>query len=862
MTHPSSTEQPSNSNPYTPQYKTITQVGHTRPTQEIGAPALIWHVAVWPASKQDPQDVRPSSEDIDIGELGDKRPELSELPYQEAIKQHNSKRSALLIGGEGGEGQPLTALNHLLRRLQERGRTIAPVERRPEAIEQFKLVPMRRAKGGNASFEFADPESRGFTLWWRDADQRALKKPGYDPLRVRVQVETQIDYFSITFLIDVGNPWSAGQVFSSAEAPGERRKKIFRYIEDVREKCERDLRPENDTVEKPLVPLDRVPPPRDPIPLGKELDDAIDKLADEVKKQSVPEHETVVLLKASKYLYAGVWEEFCKDFGFRFEDIAGPRGRVFANFRGLVMSTPGASGQRVGETTYDAAQHKATATPGAKRFLKFDEDGSEPNAVVKAYWPFIRRIKPYADYREYIACGVLKWRALYITALGAQSEYNSGDESMGRYYEVPSKNLPEHDDKHGKTWLRKGREPLPEDSLLGPKGEEPVRYLLLTKFEPHRRQLGRIVDRINALGTMRLFALKGWAQLREASEHVRMRGQELDNILANWIKARHEIERRFGDDADERNRKLSHLNEYIELQLIGIAKGLDEMGQGAVGGLPYRIARSSYYAQLFKDMRKTLGVGNIESWTSYDQFADRGLQPIFEFVKSVGRRLRLLRQRLANVMQSIQTSALVTQSEETRKNTRRLELLYISANSLGAVGVLALMRILWEPVKNVSSLIWGYCDQQDLPQAIAPWCQLHRQLIGTTEVGVFAVYVAAAMMLALLSVVVLAVYIAVRDRGAQWSPGKVMRASFVALLVTALVASMNWWLPTTSAVLSEPIIGLLRLIGTAFSPIAVACAVAFLVSIFIWFIAYLAKSVAARADRHDRNAGRASPAKP
>ena len=388
-----------------------------------------------------------------------------------------------------------------------------------------------------------------------------------------------------------------------------------------------------------------------------------------------------MLLEASKYLYAGIWNEFCEDFDLEFQDIAGTRGRVFANFRGLVISTAGGDHLRAKPAAWapqdgsasirldamNLAERRATAAPGKRPFRKFDGEGTEPNAVVKAFWPFIRRIKPFADYREYIACGVFDWRAIYITALGAQSEYDSGDESIGRRYEVPSGNLPELADESGRRWLRRtGEPPLAEDPLLGPCGEEPVRYLLLTKYEPHRRQVGRIIDRINALGTMRLFALKSWAHLRDASEQIRMRGQQLDQVMARWIEARREINVKYPSpqDADKRNYALSHLNELVELHLIEIAAGLDALGEGAVGGLPYRIARSRYYAQRFNEMRKTLNVGNIETWTSYDQFATRGLQPVFDFIEGVGHRLRALRQQLANVMQNIQTSALV-------RNTRR-----------------------------------------------------------------------------------------------------------------------------------------------------------------------------------------------
>jgi hypothetical protein len=631
------------------------------------------------------------------------------------------------------------------------------------------------ATDDGSRLKFTTPESRGVTLWWRDRvngkpDRRPMTMPGYEPLRVRVQVETQIDYFAVTFLIDVGNPWNAGQVFSSEEALGTRRKKIFKYVESIREKCEADLAGPGGSLDKPLVPLDRVPPTD--LPEGQSLKEHIEVLRARIVKESVPSGETEVLLGASKYLYAGIWNELCEDFGFKFEDIPGDRGRVFANFRGLVMSTAGADhlgsepapwapkdGSKGPLTdAMPLEERRATATPGKQPFRKFDGEGPEPNAVVKAFWPFIRRIKPFADYREYIACGVFDWRAIYVTALGSPSEYDSGDESIGRTYEVPSGNLPELEDaaKRQKRWLRRaGDPPLAEDPLLGPCGEGPVRYLLLTKYEPHRRQVGRIIDRINALGTMRLFALKSWSHIREASEHVRMRGQQLDQVMASWIDARRKINTDYPltKQADARNKALSELNEVVELHLIEIADGLDGLGKDAIGGLPYRIARSRYYSKRFDDMRKTLNVGNIETWTSYDQFATRGLQPVFEFIEGVGHRLRALRQRLANVMQSIQTSALVSQSEETRKNSRALELLQRSAKSLTAAALIGIWLAAVVPMKMVSKAAVDLCAE--VARRSSKACEWHTALFGDGEHGTHLGY------LAVLAIVLLLLGIAV-----------------------------------------------------------------------------------------------------
>jgi hypothetical protein len=404
--------------------------------------------------------------------------------------------------------------------------------------------------------------------------------------------------------------------------------------------------------------------------------------------------------------------------------------------------------------------------------------------MVKAYWPFIRRMKPYADYREYVACGVFNWRALYITALGAQSEYDSADESTGRDYEVPSGNLPETS-----GWIRQpGGSAVADDPLLGANGEEPIRYLILTKCEPHRRQLGRIVDRINALGTMRLFALKSYSDIADASEHVRMRGQQLDQVMARWIEARKNIEVEFRTDPDNRNSALSALNEYVELQLIEIAAGLDRLGEVVVGGLPYRIARSRYFTRRFHQMRKQLIVGNIESWTSYDQFATRGLQPVFDFIESVGQRLRALRLRLANVMQSIQTSALVSQSEETRKNTRRLELLYASTNSLGIIGVWGVLALWVQHVEKAGKFILGFCARTDLTGLATLMCQVHARTFGETLEVAQEGYVVAGVIVTLL----VSVFLALRQM-LRWLG--IVRFAAVAATVLFVMAMAAWASP-------------------------------------------------------------------
>ena len=59
-------------------------------------------------------------------------------------------------------------------------------------------------------------------------------------------------------------------------------------------------------------------------------------------------------------------------------------------------------------------------------------------------------------------------------------------------------------------------------------GREPIRYLLITEGRAASAPGGRIVERINAMGTMRLIALRDYSIIRDASTQIQLRGQELD----------------------------------------------------------------------------------------------------------------------------------------------------------------------------------------------------------------------------------------------------------------------------------------------------------------------------------------------
>jgi hypothetical protein len=59
---------------------------------------------------------------------------------------------------------------------------------------------------------------------------------------------------------------------------------------------------------------------------------------------------------------------------------------------------------------------------------------------------------------------------------------------------------------------------------------------------PNPRQIGRIVERINAVGTIRLCALKDWSAIKESDGPIRMLGQELDKVTGDWSERRDLVE--------------------------------------------------------------------------------------------------------------------------------------------------------------------------------------------------------------------------------------------------------------------------------------------------------------------------------
>ncbi len=623
---------------FSEELKAIKKESHRSPRPTFGVPTLAWHIGIWPKPEFDWLDAEVN---ISISEHGEAKADT----YEEICSRDAENKRAFFEG-----------INDVIERLQSnsanqfRDRNVAMKMGDPPgwvtSPSYDKGDPARRP----APFPVVQESSLAFTLWWYSATAEGQTAVPGDPspeaLRVRVQVEAQRDHITLSFFLDASKPWNADRLCVSAAATGALRKQILAHAESVEEICGARARGRN--------PIEPIVPERD---LGTDQADSRAKA------------ET--LLEAANFLYDDIWAKFLEDFDLTLEKLATPRGQIFANFRTAILSTSGVPRE---DATGDAPQDA---------FDRFDSSANECNAVMRGFWPFVRRMTPYADEKEHVACAVMGYRALYVTALNTDTTYVAGQECKSRLQEVPAGALPEMPD------------PNDPSAVISPDDERfdnfPMRALLLVKGDPNVRQLGRIVERFNSLGTMRIFALKSYPLVRDASNHIRICGERLDEVVGVWTQRRKSIEdfyrekknrlkKKRGeiskDDEQElsdlQNKDLSDLADATERHLLSIHSDLDVVSKRIPGGLLFRVSRAVFYADMIRVTVKLLKIKNIETWVTYEQFLERSVLPTYEFISRTGARLERLRGRLQVITQSIQTSSVYLQTLATRQNTEEL----------------------------------------------------------------------------------------------------------------------------------------------------------------------------------------------
>ncbi|MDB5069492.1 MAG: hypothetical protein JWM87_603 [Candidatus Eremiobacteraeota bacterium] len=177
---------------------------------------------------------------------------------------------------------------------------------------------------------------------------------------------------------------------------------------------------------------------------------------------------------------------------------------------------------------------------------------------------------------------------------------------------------------------------------------EPLRYLLVYPRR-NRWQLGRLIERLHLLGSLRLASLKDLTILNGAGEQLRSFGVKVDAA----------------EKAAERGHSLN--------------KDLANIGDGCDGGFLYRIDRSRYYVTTFRALRQLLRIRRIEGYQPYDEFVDQRVGSTWDSIDRLGDRWERARRRIDSINANIQAGEQQAQTIEQTELLRIAEIVAVVA---------------------------------------------------------------------------------------------------------------------------------------------------------------------------------------
>jgi Protein of unknown function (DUF3422) len=339
-------------------------------------------------------------------------------------------------------------------------------------------------------------------------------------------------------------------------------------------------------------------------------------------------------------IYYQVWDDFFEAiFRKPYAEVDVEKlGKKFADFRGFAatvgqatfITTPGCFAQekslkhRVGSETFsqsDALNRVDALLP----WLKADEGFQSADESKDA-----DRTEPI----EFTFTTFLDHRVIYATALGGQ---------LSRFRNA----------------------------------QAPVTYMMLARNQAHW-QLGRCVDRIHTLGTLRLAALYDLRSLINAGFGLRKIDQRLDERVSVPL-----TEAQLGHsqiDRDTLRKAMRHLSRLsLQLTRAGLQASNTDKHARIAGGLAHRVERSNYYRKQFERVANELRDHRIEGFPRYAEAVNRRLGGVYELIEMIGSRFERLQEKVDLNTQQLRAAesivmqdAIRGQQVETNRQTRTI----------------------------------------------------------------------------------------------------------------------------------------------------------------------------------------------
>ena len=174
----------------------------------------------------------------------------------------------------------------------------------------------------------------------------------------------------------------------------------------------------------------------------------------------------------------------------------------------------------------------------------------------------------------------------------------------------------------------------------------PIIYSLVVSYVG-RWRLGRLIDRLHSLETLRIVALRDLDAINNASRSISLLDRHIHDASVR------------GD-----------LRRYRNEELIG---RFDRVEKDAGIDLTYRIARSRYYVACYRDLANMMGLETeavrVEGFQPYGNFVRRRLFDCFAYIDRVGVRYLELRKRIAFIIESNEQQSMTDLVKAARNNT-------------------------------------------------------------------------------------------------------------------------------------------------------------------------------------------------
>jgi tetrahydromethanopterin S-methyltransferase subunit G len=252
------------------------------------------------------------------------------------------------------------------------------------------------------------------------------------------------------------------------------------------------------------------------------------------------------------------------------------------------------------------------------------------------------------DDRDFVAASMLHDRAIFVSPLGAKSSKDPNDR--------PDSKTP----------------------------RRVTRFTIVSLEKTNSHEMGRVVAKITALCTFQIVAIKDINLIRQVGTQIRLAGDKLNQFSIRFSKA---IER------------LGRPPNNLEVELCKFETELDELSRLPTGGLAYRVYRSQYYVREFKRRLESLKFGELDYWQSPQSFFEKRLFAVFDYIQTVGQRMRNLRRRLYETLEAVQTKTLVDLTSRVHKIHRTSQ---IQSLILFLIAVSAFCGEIFEPLFQVA----------------------------------------------------------------------------------------------------------------------------------------------------------------